>query len=218
MHSSLPATTRLSMWMVIRDHRIFPPINLRVCWLFSWSRKLKNWALCPRTFFQKMMQFQLLVPWVLLQKVNISDLSSPDLASLSEKEIVHALQDANGRIHYLVKYDITKDPSGWSRCEKHKCKLCYEKGTRWDVSYYCISCGENFSFCTEGSYRRSGAKCITAVTYLKCFDFHINVNWCWFKFCYCILVAMSLTKNYLVLLRNFTEKLIFSTLQASQKL
>jgi hypothetical protein len=77
-----------------------------------------------------MMQFQLLVPWVLLQKVNISDLSSPDLASLSEKEIVHALQDANGRIHYLVKYDITKDPSGWSRCEKHKCKLCYEKGTR----------------------------------------------------------------------------------------
>ena len=86
-------------------------------------------------------------------KSNISDLSSPDLASLREKEVVRALQDANGRTHYLVKYDITKDPSGRSRCKKHKCKLCYEQGTRRDVSYYCISCGENFSFCTKGSGR-----------------------------------------------------------------
>ncbi len=86
-------------------------------------------------------------------KSNVSDLSSPDFASLSEKEIVRALQDANGRTHYLVKYDITKDPSGRSRCKKRKCKLCYEKETRRDVSYYCISCGENFSFCTKGSGR-----------------------------------------------------------------
>jgi hypothetical protein len=26
----------------------------------------------------------------------------------------------------LVKYDITKDPSGHSPCKKWKCKLCYE--------------------------------------------------------------------------------------------
>ena len=86
-------------------------------------------------------------------KSNVSDLLSPDFASLSEKEIMRALQDANGRTHYLVKYDIMKDPSGLSRCKKRKCKLCYEKGTRRDVSYYCISCGENFSFCTKGSGR-----------------------------------------------------------------
>ncbi len=60
-------------------------------------------------------------------KSNISDLTSRDLASSSEKEIIRALQDANGQTHYLVKYDITKDPSGWSHCKKHKCKLCYEK-------------------------------------------------------------------------------------------
>jgi hypothetical protein len=29
-------------------------------------------------------------------KINFSDLTSPDLASSSEKEIIHALQDANG--------------------------------------------------------------------------------------------------------------------------
>jgi hypothetical protein len=83
----------------------------------------------------------------------VSDLSSPDFASLSDKEIVRALQDANGKTHYLVKYDITRDPSGRSRCKKRKCKLCYENGKRKDVSYYCISCGEGFSFCTKGDGR-----------------------------------------------------------------
>jgi hypothetical protein len=58
----------------------------------------------------------------------VSDLSSPDFASLSEKEIVRALQDVNGKTHYLVKYDITRDPSGRSCCKKRKCKLCYEDG------------------------------------------------------------------------------------------
>jgi hypothetical protein len=53
-------------------------------------------------------------------KSDISDLSSPDFASLSEKEIVRNLQDANGRTHYLIKYDVTKDPSGRSRCKKRK--------------------------------------------------------------------------------------------------
>jgi hypothetical protein len=86
-------------------------------------------------------------------KSNVSDLSSPDFVSLLEKEVVRALQDANGRTHYLVKYDILKDPSGQSHCKKRKCKLCYENGMRRDVSYYCISCGENFSFCTKGGGR-----------------------------------------------------------------
>ena len=83
----------------------------------------------------------------------VSDLSSPDFASSTEKNIARSLQDANGRTHYLVKYDITKDPSGRSRCKKRKCKLCYENGKRRDVSYYCITCGESFSFCTKGDGR-----------------------------------------------------------------
>ncbi len=74
-------------------------------------------------------------------KSNVSDLSSPDFASLSENEVVHALQDANGRTHYLVKYDITKDPSGRSCCKKRKCKLCYEKlfyGNTFSYSLYLL--------------------------------------------------------------------------------
>ena len=83
----------------------------------------------------------------------ISDLSS-DFASLqSGKQVVRCLMDANGKSHYLVKYDITKNPSGRSRCLKRKCKLCYEEGKRRDVSFYCITCGESFSMCTKGDGR-----------------------------------------------------------------
>jgi hypothetical protein len=57
----------------------------------------------------------------------ISDISS-DYAMLSEKQAVRGLRDANGKTHYLVKYDVMKDPSGRSRCKKRKCKLCYENG------------------------------------------------------------------------------------------
>jgi len=82
-------------------------------------------------------------------KSAVSDLSSPT----SDKTIIRSLQDANGKTHYLVKYDITKDPSGRSRCKKRKCKLCYENGKRKDVSFYCITCGFSFSFCTKGDGR-----------------------------------------------------------------
>jgi hypothetical protein len=82
----------------------------------------------------------------------ISDLSS-DFATLTDKQTIRSLQDANGKSHYLIKYDITKDPSGRSRCKKRKCKLCYENGKRRDVSFYCITCGEGFSFCTKGDGR-----------------------------------------------------------------
>jgi hypothetical protein len=60
-------------------------------------------------------------------KSGVSDLSS-ELYTLSKKRAVRSLQDANGKTHYLVKFDITKDPSGRSRCKKRKCKLCYEGG------------------------------------------------------------------------------------------
>jgi hypothetical protein len=84
-------------------------------------------------------------------KSGISDLSS-DFATQSDKAVC-SLKDANGTTHYLVKYDITKDPSGRSRCKKRKCKLCYEEGKQKDVSFYCISCGDGFSFCNKGDGR-----------------------------------------------------------------
>jgi hypothetical protein len=37
------------------------------------------------------------------------------------------LLDANGKTHYIVKFDITEDTSGNSRTEKHKCKRCLEE-------------------------------------------------------------------------------------------
>jgi hypothetical protein len=95
----------------------------------------------------------------------VSDLSSPDFASSSEKNIAHSLKDVNGRARYLVKYDIMKDPSGRSRCKKRKCKMCYEKGKWRDVSYYCITCGESFSFCIKGD----GRDCFKAhVKHIRC--------------------------------------------------
>jgi hypothetical protein len=75
----------------------------------------------------------------------ISELSS----SSSDKPVVRSLQDANGKTHYLVKFDVTKNPSGRSRTKKRKCKKCLEHKKRQDVSFYCITCGENFSFCSN---------------------------------------------------------------------
>ena len=118
---------------------------------FQLIQKAKKLSVLPTRFLPEDYVILVVSDMGSTSKSNISDLTSPDLASSSEKEIIRALQDPNGRTHYLVKYDITKDPSGWSCCKKCKCKLCYEKGTRKDVSYYCISCGENFSFCTKGS-------------------------------------------------------------------
>jgi len=66
-----------------------------------------------------------------------SDISTP--SDLTEKPIIWSLVDANGKMHYLVKFDITKDPSGRCRTKKRKCKKCFENKKRRDVSFYCIS-------------------------------------------------------------------------------
>ncbi len=79
----------------------------------------------------------------------VSDLSTPDVGSKSDKNAVRAITDNNSRTHYLVKYDVTEDPSGRSRTKKQKCKKCYEEGERRDVSFYCITCGNSFSFCNN---------------------------------------------------------------------
>lgn len=53
----------------------------------------------------------------------VSDLSSPP--DFSHKPVVQVLQDATGKTHYLVNYDVTRNPSGRCR-EKKKGKNCLE--------------------------------------------------------------------------------------------
>jgi len=76
-----------------------------------------------------------------------SDVSTP--SDLTDKPIIRSLVDANGKTHYLVKFDVTKDPSGRCRTKQRKCKKCFENKKRRDVSFYCISCGESYSYCTN---------------------------------------------------------------------
>jgi hypothetical protein len=80
-------------------------------------------------------------------KTVVSDLSA--LSDFFDKPVIQALQDAMGKTHYLVKCDVTRDPSGCCRTKKRKCKKCLEGNKRIDISSYCISCGENFSFCNN---------------------------------------------------------------------
>jgi len=80
-------------------------------------------------------------------KTVVSELSSQ--SDFSNKPIVQALEDAMGKADYQVKYDVTRDPSGRCRTKKRECKKCLEIDKRTDVSFYCISCGENFSFCNN---------------------------------------------------------------------
>jgi len=51
-----------------------------------------------------------------------SDVSTP--SDLTEKPIIRSLVDANGKTHYLVKFDITKDPSGRCRTKQTKKGRC----------------------------------------------------------------------------------------------
>jgi hypothetical protein len=90
---------------------------------------------------------------ITLPSNTVSDLSSPDLHSSSDKQVIRAIPDATGKTHYLVKFDVTKDPSGRSRTKKRKCKKCLGEGQRRDVSYYCITCGESYSFCNNNNGR-----------------------------------------------------------------
>jgi hypothetical protein len=60
------------------------------------------------------------------QKTVLSDLSDLSIAN-SDKPVLSALQDVNGRMHYLVKFDVTKDPSGCSKTKKRTCKKCLEQ-------------------------------------------------------------------------------------------
>ena len=81
-------------------------------------------------------------------RTSISSLSVHDVES-GGKSIVRQLGDVNLKLHFLVKYDTTTDPSGRKRSKARPCKLCKEKQNRKDTIYYCISCGISCSFCND---------------------------------------------------------------------
>jgi hypothetical protein len=88
------------------------------------------------------------VPLIVDGKSDFSSPTYPETASTEVKRVIRSLCDANGTKHNLVKYDITKDPSGRQRTKMRKCKLCVVKhGKRRDVGQYCFTCGESFSLC-----------------------------------------------------------------------
>ncbi len=93
------------------------------------------------------------------------DFSSPTLTSsfaiTSGKNVIRSGMDANGLLHYLVKYEVTKDPSGQKRTKMRKCKLCIEGGKRRNFGQCCITCGESYSLCNKCDAR-------------DCFDEHIK--------------------------------------------
>jgi hypothetical protein len=97
-----------------------------------------------------MQQLELNVP------VTVSDLSSPTISSfalVTGKSVIRSATYANGLLHYLVKYDVTQDPSGQKRTKMRKCKLCFEAGKQRDVGQYCASCREGYSLCNKCGYQ-----------------------------------------------------------------
>jgi len=54
-----------------------------------------------------------------------SDLSTP--TEINDKPIVRSMQDANGKTHYLVKYDKTRDPSGRCRTIKRNARSVWSR-------------------------------------------------------------------------------------------
>jgi hypothetical protein len=81
-------------------------------------------------------------------RTSISSLSAKEVES-EGKSIVRQLEDVNSKLHFLLKYDTTTDPSGRKRSKARLCKLCMEKQSRKDSIYYCISCGISCSFCND---------------------------------------------------------------------
>jgi hypothetical protein len=50
--------------------------------------------------------------------VTVMDVSSPTISSFAVetgKSVIQSTADANGLLHYLIKYDVTQDPSSCKR-------------------------------------------------------------------------------------------------------
>jgi hypothetical protein len=74
-------------------------------------------------------------------------LTSITSADMDGELIIRQLEDVNQQLHFLVKYELTTDPSGRKHAKARKCRLCHIEGRgRKDTMYYCISCGLKSSF------------------------------------------------------------------------
>jgi hypothetical protein len=69
---------------------------------FQLIQKAKKLSVLPTCFLPEDYAILVVSDMGSTSKSITSDLTSSDLASSSEKEIMHALQDANGWTHYLV--------------------------------------------------------------------------------------------------------------------
>jgi hypothetical protein len=84
------------------------------------------------------------------EKSPTSRLSSITSAEMEGKLITRQLEDANKQLHFLVKYELTTDPSGRKCTKARPCKLCLvEWRGRKDTMYDCILCGLKSSFCND---------------------------------------------------------------------
>jgi hypothetical protein len=67
----------------------------------------------PLRFLPKEVEVE--VPLVVDSKSDLSSPTFPETVSSEVKLVIWSLSDANGKNHDLVKYEITKDPSGRQR-------------------------------------------------------------------------------------------------------
>jgi hypothetical protein len=96
--------------------------------------------------------------------------SGGNLSSVTGSDIpedivpIRSIADANGLVHLMVKLPLKKDISGRRRTLARMCKLCKEKKIRYDVTYYCHTCGLSANYCSPDD--RQGLR--------DCFLFHVK--------------------------------------------
>ena len=88
-----------------------------------------------------------------------SDLTKQHCSSIDTVDSLRPpLIDANNCIHRLVK--LPKSEGGQKKYSlSRKCKMCWEKGVRHDVTYFCYDCGMSSSFCSPDGSKNKNRDC-----------------------------------------------------------
>jgi len=77
--------------------------------------------------------------------VPLSDMTNSSSSNPSLRTYI----DVNGHPHNLCKH-LKNDVHGSKKYTKtRKCRLCWEKGIRHEVGYYCLECGPDHSYCSN---------------------------------------------------------------------
>ena len=84
----------------------------------------------------------------------LSDLSKQQSSVDTVNSLRPPLMDANNCLHRLVKLPKKGGADQKKDSLSRKCKLCWEKGVRHDVTYYCFDCGMNASFCSPDLFNK----------------------------------------------------------------